>query len=77
MVVKITEMKARPFQTDEGEMLEYFWYKAIRLADQVSFQFGSMNGGHGVGEELDLEIEKTEAVNKKGEVVFRYKETAG
>jgi len=74
MKVKIVSVKKRPFTTDDGDLLDYYWYRAERLSDGVSFQFGSMDPDHEPGEELDLEIEKTEATNKKGQLVYRYKE---
>jgi len=60
MKLIITSVKNKPFTKDDGSTLDYFWYRALRLSDHVTFQFGSMEGGHPVNQELDLNIEKTE-----------------
>jgi len=70
MKLKIKDIKPKPFTSDDGETINYYWYKAERLSDNVTFQFGSLNGEHAIGENLDLEIEKTEKADGK----FGYKE---
>jgi hypothetical protein len=75
MKIKLLKKTCRPFLTDDGENLDYFWYKAIRSDDGVTFQFGSMDGAHELTDgELDLDIEKTEIVDRKGKPAFQYKE---
>lgn len=58
MQVKIKKVTPKKFTGDDGEMRDYFWYEAIRPSDSFLFQFGSVEGGHAVGAELDLEIVK-------------------
>jgi len=56
-------------------MLDYFWYKAERAEDNVVFQFGSVKGTYEVGQDLDLQIEKSESLDRSGKKVLRYKES--
>lgn len=72
MKLKILSVKNKPFKTDEGDDMDYFWYRAIRESDGVTIQFGSKTGEHAVGQTLDLNIEKTERTGGK----FGYKEIA-
>jgi len=74
MKVILKEVNARPFKGDDGEVREYFWYKALRPADEVTFQFGSVDGDHLLGVEVDLNIEKSERINNAGKPVFTYRE---
>lgn len=71
MKVILKSRKASPFTNDDGEEMQYFWYKAERLSDNVTIRFGSQEGGHVLDEELDLDIEKYERDNGK----IGYKET--
>jgi len=64
MKVKIRTRKAKPFQTEDGEV-EYFWYDAVCSDDNLLFQFGSRDGGHTVGDELNLELVKYERKDGK------------
>jgi len=75
---EITEKKVKPFIGDEGEEIDYAWYKALREADGVSIKFGSLDTSHDVGDKhLELNIEKTERLDKKGNTTFIYKEIIG
>lgn len=67
--VKIEKANKRPFQSQEGGMIDYFWYKATNLANDVSIEFGSRKE-YKVGKEYDIQLEKTELANGK----YRYKE---
>jgi len=67
--VLIKKHKAKPFQTEDGEV-EYHWYDAVRLSDNLLFQFGSRDGGHAVGEEKELDLVKYE----RGDGKFGWKE---
>jgi len=69
MIVIIKSVKTKPFKNDDGELMDYYWYKAERKSDEVTFTFGSLEGGH--NGECDLNIEKTEKNNGRG---FVYKE---
>lgn len=73
MIYKILEKKQKNFTSDNGDEIEYFWYKALR-GDGVSLKFGSLNGDHEVEKEVDINLEKTEYIDKKGNLNFRYKE---
>lgn len=73
MKLIIKSVKNKPFTRDDGSTTDYFWYRAVRLADGVTFQFGSMTGGHELEKELDLNIEKTEKISGG----FGYKEVKG
>ncbi len=75
MLVKIKSKKDGSFTSNTtGDEVEYYWYKALRVSDDVTIDFGSVDGEYEVGEEHELNIEKTEGTTHKGEVVFRYKE---
>jgi len=68
MKVKILSVKAKPFKNNDGDMMDYFWYTALRLADDVQIQFGSQVEGY--EGEKDLPIVKLERANNK----FGYKD---
>jgi len=55
MKVTIKKHKVKPFPTEEGEV-EYHWYDAVTSDTNRLINFGSRDGGHSVGEELDLDI---------------------
>jgi len=59
---KIKKVTEKPFRGDDGEDISYFWYRALRLSDNTTIQFGSTFGGLKEGETYDLEIEKYERV---------------
>lgn len=65
MIVKIVARKQSNFLGNDGEPVEYYWYTAVRGSDQVKFQFGSRDGSHEEGTEVDLELEKREQNNGK------------
>lgn len=66
----LRDSKDGSFQGEEGEKVIYFWTKARRISDAVTIEFGGKLP-HKKGEELELDLEKTERENGKG---FRYKE---
>ena len=74
MKLILKEVNARPFKGDDGEVREYFWYKALRQEDNVTLQFGSVDGDHLLGVELELNVEKSERINNAGKTVFVYRE---
>jgi len=65
----LNSVKNSPFESN-GEKIDYFWYKAERVVDGVSFDLGSAKGDLALGVELELNVEKTEGA-KPGK--FRYK----
>lgn len=65
MKVRIKSKKAKPFKNNDGDQMDYFWYKAIRIEDDMLIEFGSTDGGHETDAELDLEIVKTERADGK------------
>jgi len=69
MKLTITRKRDGSFDGDGGERVEYYWYKAL-LATGVTIEFGSRVSTHEVGQELDLDIEKTERAGGR----FGYKE---
>lgn len=58
--VKIVSKRTAPFKGRDGEEVQYTWYKALRLSDQTTIEFGSREGEHEVDETYDLELEKRE-----------------
>jgi len=72
MLYTIKEKKVKPFQTSEGDKMDYAWYKALR-GDGVTIKFGSMDCSHEVGDEVNIDLEKIESV-QNGKPTFRYKE---
>jgi len=70
--IKILKVRDGSFQGREGDSIEYYWVKAIRLADDVTFEFGSKKGGdeYEPGKEYEPNLEKTE----DGKGGYRYKE---
>jgi len=68
--VKILKRKDGSFTGDNGEQVEYYWYKGIRLADEVTIEFGSRNGDHEEGSEVAIDLEKYESNSGK----IKYKE---
>lgn len=67
--LKIKKVKPSPFTGSEGDQIEYFWYKALRLSDGITLDFGSAKE-YEVDQEVELDLEKTELSGGK----FRYKE---
>jgi len=70
MQIKIIGKKDGSFQGDDGQKVEYYWYKALRESDGVTIEFGSRDGNHRMNETKDLDIEKTERAGGR----FGYKE---
>jgi len=68
MIIFLEKVKARPFKTEDGDTVEYFWYKGKR-EDGVTIEFGSKVGDLVLNEEHDLTIQKTERAGGK----FGYK----
>jgi len=60
MLLKIKDGKRSDFKGRTGEQIEYYWYRALRVEDKTNIRFGSKNGDHEAGEELDLNVEKYE-----------------
>jgi len=60
MLLKIKDVKRSDFKGRTGEEIEYYWYRALRVEDKTNIRFGSKNGDHETGEELDLNVEKYE-----------------
>lgn len=78
MKLVIREKKAKPFHGTEGNEIDYYWYSAVRGEDGTTIKFGSMNPDYEIGEEYDLELEKTERIserNGKRKIDFVYKDT--
>lgn len=78
MLLKITAKKCKPFPTDEGDMLDYFWYVSVREGDGITIKFGSMRGDHEVGDVEEIDLEKTEKFvvkNGKKSTIIVYKES--
>jgi len=71
MIIKavITKVNPKPFNSSEGGMINWFWYRAERIGDQVTIDVGSRRE-YKVGQEVTLDVEKNELANNK----FRYKE---
>jgi hypothetical protein len=74
MKLTITEKTAKPFVGDEGNEIEYYWYKGVR-EDGIAIRFGSTDGEHEMGKTVEINLEKTERIDKKGNVKIGYKET--
>lgn len=74
MKLKILSVKNKPFTTDDGDTRDYFWYRAERVEDGVTLQFGSKDGEHEIGKVFDLAMDKSEGKDQKGRLVYRYKE---
>lgn len=67
--LKILKATAKPFTGSDGTEVNYNWYRAERINDGVTIEFGSRKS-YDVDEEVEIELEKTELTNGK----FRYKE---
>lgn len=65
----IKKATKKPFESSEGETINYFWYKAFRPSDGVTLEFGSTEE-HKLNAEIEIELEKIELTNGK----YRYKE---
>jgi len=67
--LKITECKSKPFSSEEGGLIPYFWHKGERADNGVTISFGSKTE-HAVGTEGEFELEKSEGADGRA----RYKE---
>jgi len=67
--IKIGKVNCKPFKAQDGEEINYYWYRGERLHDGVTLEFGSMQE-YEKDETVDVELEKIELANGK----FRYKE---
>lgn len=65
----LKDSKDGSFQGDEGEKINYYYTKAMRVSDGVTLEFGGKLQFK-KGEKKNLEIEKSERADGKG---FRYK----
>lgn len=67
MRVLIIDRTEKPFKSDEGELISYFWYRAeiIKNGNPVRIQFGTKIGSHVAGEEKELKLFQTEGRNGK------------
>ena len=65
MKITILKRTEKSFEGNNGEDVQYAWYKARRHSDQVNFQFGSVDTSHEEGEDYDLNIEKREGQTGK------------
>lgn len=82
MKLVITKARDGGFTNEEGEKIEYHWYKALRGEDGATIEFGSVNE-YEVGDKLEIDLEKTEVPGrelkdgKRAPSRFRYKEPTG
>jgi len=60
--LNITEKKAKPFAGNDGKEMDYFWYKGEKK-DGLTISFGSIDGSHEIGDNVDVDLEKTEKSN--------------
>jgi len=67
---KIIAEKKKPFTSSEGEQINYYWTKAVRLDDEMEIEFGTTVGGRELGSVHDLFVTKYEKANGK----FGYRE---
>ena len=68
--IKILKVRDGSFDGRDGELVEYYWVKAERLSDGVTFEFGSKNSRYKIGDEPEPDLEKSE----DGKGGYRYKE---
>lgn len=68
MKIKILARKDKPFKNAQGEMMDYYWYDAVRGEDNVVFQFGSSRQ-YDPGYEGTLDIVKVE--NRLGRIMYK------
>ena len=72
MKVKPISVEQRDFTGSDGVEREYFWYKALRVEDDVNIQFGSEDGDLELDKVQDLNIVKEERNVGKG-FVYKHK----
>ncbi len=72
MKLVIRKIKDGSFEGDNGP-ITYYWYKAVKGDDGFILEFGSAEK-YDVDDKIDVDIERTEYTDKKGNLRFRYKE---
>lgn len=71
MLIKIVEVKKKPFAGQDG-MIDFFWTKGVRSKDEATIQFGGViDYTAQIGTTLELPIEKRELSNGK----YGYRDT--
>lgn len=73
MKLLVQKVKNGNFKGDDGEQIEYYWVTALREGDGVTIQFGTRNE-YEVNEKIDIDIQKSEYLDPKGRIQYRYKE---
>lgn len=68
--LKITRVKDGSFTGDDGDRITYFWVKGEDTETGLTIEFGTKRPDYEVGDEVEVELEKTEKVGGG----FRYKE---
>lgn len=66
--VEIKAKKEKPFVSNEGEQINYYWYTAILKGgtkDGVTIQFGSPKGTYEKGDIIEINLERVEFANGK------------
>lgn len=56
----LKSVKAKPFTSDEGEQVQYFWYRVYRVKNETTIQAGCRKGDLPLNVETELELEKNE-----------------
>mgnify|MGYP001565594847 CR=1 FL=1 len=69
MKYEIKKKTVKPFRNNDGDMMDYCWYNAVREGDGVIIQFGSSNLDYSEGESYEIEIGKFEG--KGGKVLYK------
>jgi len=67
MKIRIIKVTDGSFKGSEGESIPYFYFQAVRLSDEVNFEFGS-TVEHSEGE-FDLNLVKYE--KKNGRIAWK------
>lgn len=68
--VKIEDIRHKPFTGADGEEVDYYWTKAVRRRDGITFTFGTtVDHSQQMGQSVDLNIEKYE--NSQGRTGYR------
>jgi len=64
----ITKVTPRPFVGSDGEKRDYYWYRAVRIEDGVTIDFGSQQV-YEVGDNVDIHLVKYE--KKDGKIGYK------
>jgi len=67
--LKVQKVRDGSFQGRDGEEVEYYWTKGLRVADGVTIEFGG-KVKFIEGEEIEITLEKTEQAGG----TYRYKQ---